>query len=298
MGIEMSSFYYRFLSQLSELDFNDESCQHHLANSSLDDELIKIIDGTKQVRQLESLLSCMKEIPKDLFAKALQNLQEQQDKILYFYEGLFEDKEFIGSDKAYNNPDVIIILGCNKTILDLRVKCAIPYFRAHPDSYAILSGGGFSATETESDYMLTLLEREDIKNKVIQEKVSMDTLGNALFTKLLLKNRNILRPNLKILLVTSSFHAPRAIHYFNTVYNNSESFEIAVKGVKTTDHDLKKLMIHELSTEYQAESTLGIFTGNKKDPVDDTAILVRLFQNHGLYKNRYDILREFLHITA
>ena len=289
----MNSYYYKFLKELSELNFENKVCEDDITKNLLDSKLVKIISASKEVTQLQSLLADTEHIPKSLFEKALYNLKQQQNKIIDFYEKWFEEKKIMGDHKAYENPDIIIVLGCNRTMLNLRVECAIKYLKIHPNAIAILSGGGFSTVNTESDYMLELVKKSNIKNKTLQEETSMDTLGNAFFTKLLLKNKNFLVPNLKLLLITSDFHAYRSLHYFNTIYKNSGPFKIAVRGIKTANKNLRDLALHELLTEYQTESTIDIF-GMDKNQVDDTAILIKLFQHHNLYKNRYDILRKFM----
>lgn len=294
----MNSFYNRHLAALSALNYDNKTVEYFLKENMLDDKLEEIITALNEVTQLQRLLADTNCIPNSVFEETIQHLKQQQDNIVDFYEKWFTTNDFMGNYEACQTPDAIVVLGGNKITLKQRIDFAIPLLKRFPNTYAVLSGGGFSAQETESDYMLRILEESGVKNKVIQEKTSMDTLGNALFTKLLLKAKGILCSDLKILVVTSQFHAPRALHYFNTIFKSTGTFKIGTKGVCTDSERIKKLALHELLTEYQSQTSLGIFQGNDSNPIDDTAILVKLFRHHNLYKNRYDILREFLSIAS
>jgi hypothetical protein len=92
----------------------------------------------------------------------------------------------------------------------------------------------------------------------------------------------------------SRFHTPRALHYFKQIFNTQQTFAIAAYGIHTSDHDLKKLSAHELIAEYQAYATLNLFETHPSNQIDDQAILLKLFKNHDLYKNRFDILERYL----
>lgn len=132
---------------------------------------------------------------------------------------------------------------------------------------------------------------------MILEDKSMDTLGNALFSKFeLIKERRLSKIN-KVLIFTSHFHTPRALHYFKRIYNSDHARLIAAYGIATEDSNLKKITAHELNSEYQADTGLGIFDTHLNNPIDDQAILLRLFKNHALYQKRYDILKRYLKIA-
>ena len=117
-----------------------------------------------------------------------------------------------------------------------------------------------------------------LTNPMILESKSMDTLGNALFSKFeLMRKRNLSNIN-KILILTSRFYTPRAFHYFKRIFNTHYFSAIAAYGIPTKDHNLKKLTAHELISEYQAYSTLNIFETHPNNPIDDQAILLKLFK--------------------
>lgn len=102
-----------------------------------------------------------------------------------------------------------------------------------------------------------------------------------------------LSKEVRILVVTSRFHTLRSLFYFEQVFGNQ--YEIAVHGVRTTYSDTEKISMHEMMSAYKSVNTLGIF--NQESPLDDQDILLKIFQHHTLYQNRYDLIRKFLKIA-
>ena len=136
-----------------------------------------------------------------------------------------------------------------------------------------------------------------LKNPMLIEDKSMDTLGNALFSKFELIQERRLSQIKKVLVYTSNFHTPRALHYFKRIYISDYAHSIVAYGITTEDSDLKKITAHELISEYRADTRLGIFDSHPHNPIDDQAILLKLFKNHDLYQKRYDILERYLKIA-
>ena len=61
---------------------------------------------------------------------------------------------------------------------------------------------------------------------LIEDK-SMDTLGNALFSKFELIQERRLSQIKKVLVFTTNFHTPKALHYFKRIYNSDYAHSIA-----------------------------------------------------------------------
>ena len=136
-----------------------------------------------------------------------------------------------------------------------------------------------------------------LKNTMLTEKTSMDTIGNALFTKFELKKIGLLERANRILIITSRFHTLRAYYYFKNILNNQNNRAVAVHGVQTNCTQLQSIIAHELQSEYEVQKKLDLFNSQRINPVDDQAILLKLFFNHKLYKNRYDILNHYLALS-
>ena len=192
----------------------------------------------------------------------------------------------------------------------------------------VFSGAGYSAQDTEAAQMKSIFmqeimsvaysgsSEEEITQKDIEdsfhfvlEEFSLDTVGNAVFVRLLLEEMNI-PSNRSLLVITSTFHALRSLKLFQKVFGKEC---VSVLPVNTTGvhmmEELSKslsadasvaaspsLSLAEKELQGEARSLKEIFSLNSTFPIhegDVTSILYQLLTQHGLYKFRYDLLRRF-----
>ena len=96
--------------------------------------------------------------------------------------------------KEIKDPDLIIGLGCSNGLgfLDKRVEALGELLEKYPKAKILLSGGGMGVLKTEALEMLEKLKKDYKFDEklVILEEDSLDTLGNIVFSKLLLKKVN------------------------------------------------------------------------------------------------------------
>ena len=288
------SYYQRYLKYYKNLNLHISQISEWIKNNRIDRIFHSLISAQNEINFIKPYLLGVSSLKPDAFDSALDNIETQKDKILNFFENWFKEHRFLGDAKAVEDPDVAIILGATKPVLDIRLTESIKLLKHHPDTLIVLSGGGFLSLKSEAEYMKGKVLDAGLTNPILLEDKSMDTLGNALFSKFELKRKKQLSKIDKILILTSRFHTPRALHYFKQTFNTQQTFAIAAYGIHTSDHDLKKLSAHELIAEYQAYATLNLLETHPSNQIDDQAILLKLFKNHDLYKNRFDILERYL----
>ena len=157
--------------------------------------------------------------------------------------------------------------------------------------------------KTEAKEMIEKLKKNYKINEklVILEEDSLDTLGNIVFSKLLLKKMNILCDIKKIILVTSPFHVIRVSSLFSRVFPKEISFEIRghdfylnkVKGDSIT----RKIIENEMKSLYRSDRIFNIVNLKEEKKgsfeVDETSLFYQMLLYHDLYKNRRDILRKY-----
>ncbi|MDC9701248.1 MAG: YdcF family protein [Alphaproteobacteria bacterium] len=287
-------YYETFLHEMKETRISEEIARGYLEQGILDDIYCKLFCDGEEAKRIRPLIQGIKGFNESLFDEALSNLKIQLNNILVFYENYFMNHPFIGDREAYINPEIVVVLGAARSILSLRIKGAIEYISAFPEAKLVLSGGGFSTRGTEGDFMYEEVRKAELKNEILIERDSMDTLGNALFVRFLLKHENLLSGISRILIVTSRFHILRALYYFRTVFRSSGCTSVAAKGISTINHSLLQQSAHEIMTQHLSVSTLGIFDLPEGALMDEQDMLLKLFQKHKLYQNRYDLLRKYL----
>ena len=151
--------------------------------------------------------------------------------------------------------DAIVILGggisqdgkLKQTTIN-RLDKGIELFNQGIARYIILSGKYSSELDyipvtTEAKAMAKYLEDKGIpEDRILLEEESMDTIGNAYFTKVkILKPRNWKN----IVVVTSDFHIPRAEYIFRKVLG--KGYKVRFVGAPTgfSRRKLKELMDEE-----------------------------------------------------
>eukprot|EP00413_Alexandrium_margalefii_P029534 CAMPEP_0204569312 /NCGR_PEP_ID=MMETSP0661-20131031/37673_1 /ASSEMBLY_ACC=CAM_ASM_000606 /TAXON_ID=109239 /ORGANISM="Alexandrium margalefi, Strain AMGDE01CS-322" /LENGTH=304 /DNA_ID=CAMNT_0051577407 /DNA_START=23 /DNA_END=935 /DNA_ORIENTATION=+ len=121
--------------------------------------------------------------------------------------------------------------GSPPSTLVARVAMAAERVRQNPDAIVVTTGGDPARTGvSEASVMARLLERELGERtppaKLVLEDQSQTTVGNALFTAPLLASHipratsDSCVDTVVVELVTSDFHMPRAMYFFETVFAN------------------------------------------------------------------------------
>jgi uncharacterized SAM-binding protein YcdF (DUF218 family) len=126
--------------------------------------------------------------------------------------------------------NIIIILGCRPlncvpTVeLDGRAKVAFDFYKESKVKSVIVCSGGFTEKDckhSESTLIMSSLLNLGIdQSDILLESNSTSTIGNAFFTKRLLKERNIAFN--KITLVTSCYHEKRSNFIFSKIFQGIE----------------------------------------------------------------------------
>ena len=272
-----------------------------------------------------------------LWLNKLKRMREDKKKIDFYLSMLLDVKERIMDcyikhfrehrdiEEGCNefSPDIIIGLGCNNSLgfLDKRIERIAEISKKYNESQILLSGGGFELGGTEASLMMErLVKKYSVeRERIILEEDSMDTLGNATFTKLLLKQNKKLKGIKNILIITSPFHEVRARALFKSVYGkeykilvtghlyhiNKDEFEKRcriglsdnhkemidkLEGDFDIDKFRKKLSEQEIRALYKFNET---FSNIEESLGDEVSIFYEVFLNHQIYKERYDILRKY-----
>jgi uncharacterized SAM-binding protein YcdF (DUF218 family) len=139
----------------------------------------------------------------------------------------------------------------------------------------IIFSGGFddiNAPYTHAEAMrLYALSKGVNPRKILLEDKSLDTVAQALFTKIkILKTKKLYR----IIVITHKYHIKRTQKIFRFLYGSSYDISFIGVGRKLYDKREKKL----------AEIFYITFEGVKS--ADDTALTDRLFKSHELYKGK------------
>lgn len=201
---------------------------------------------------------------------------------------------------AADAPRFVVVLGCQHGAeLEARVAAAAQLVvrQGREAPVVIASGGARLSGQTEADVILGRLARRlhgrPLADRLMCETASLDTVGNAIFTALLLRARGWLgragsRP-VTLLVVTSDFHAHRAEHLFRRVFPPWFSIGVAsTRGRTRSPEEVRRRAAHERASEER--SAREIF-GDPPLPSGRLDLLLeRLVKRHGLYRGRSDLL--------
>jgi len=272
------------------------------ADSALDEHYTNLLDAEKLLKQLADFY------PSEDGEKAREKLTRLQEEVIDFYLSSFQSFAHIGSKEAYKNPDLIIGLGCKQPNLELRGEGLVKLAKQHPQVDLLLSGAGYALDNAESRWLGAFLHDSGIsKERMFYEEDAMDTIGNAVFSKLYLKKIGRLSDIKHIIVLTSGFHANRTLNIFNKVFDPET--KIAVVGVSSdsTSELIRLRVIGELKSD--AISSEQIFRNRnffKNDSLqsedipegDEVALFYQLLIHHGLYKRRFDLLRKYKSVLS
>jgi len=233
--------------------------------------------------------------------------------------------ETLGDHTAQKKPDFVIVLGCrSEELLQSRVEHAVLVAARNKDSSLVFSGGGWSGIKAEADNMEHCIPKDvlpDFRQRIIFERYSMDTVGNAVFSRLIIR-RLIKEGKLdaisdrpyRICVVTSPFHAIRALNIFRVVFGHVAEIAIdpalidpviTVEDGRVREDDNEKFeqelekaekeLRGELESSHGSLAIEDYITGEPKSiiPGDIVTIFYQMILNHKLYESRVDLLREF-----
>lgn len=158
-----------------------------------------------------------------------------------------------------------------------RIERGVELWKDNPSARMITCGWAY---RKDSDLCIgNVLKDYAIKmgvpaEKIIPELNSRDTVGDAVFTKLLIVNSTKWR---KIQVVTSDYHVNRTAHIFRFIYG--PEYEIEVAGSGQFDGP-EKQKLEKASIEAFQKTFEGVAPG------DDAGIYARLSQRHPFYNGK------------
>ena len=179
-----------------------------------------------------------------LIREACAVLEGQATQILQFCRKRLEPA-FLGDPEAYQAPDLIVILGATPAALDARLRTALPLVARCPDVPILASGGGRTFASEAETMTRFLVEHGVPRSRIHPEDLSLDTVGNAVFSKRLIQAQGL--ADGKILVVTSSFHAPRSLFLFRKVFGPATAVAVALAPTPGGDAALERLLDSELT---------------------------------------------------
>ena len=200
------------------------------------------------------------------------------------------------NDKEQCDKEALILLGCkDKHEQSKRVKILHEYLLKMPNSISciLFSGGGYDINECESSLMMNeflAMKSPDLKCILICEDDSMDTVGNALFSRYIINNYEF--SNVKVF--TSTFHVTRTYNIFSRVFDPS-----SLSVIGTNDYNFNSQTIEsELKSNFLSDKSIFTMKCGEIDIhldfQDWRTSMLQLFINHDLYKKRFDLMRKYL----
>lgn len=121
------------------------------------------------------------------------------------------------------------------------------------------------------------------EERIFLERESLETVGQAVFTKLLFKRSPELR---RISVVSSDYHIPRVRHIFEHVYG--PAFALSFDGVPSG-------LAQDGDTAGRERRSLDMFNSafGKITPGDDRRMIETLFTEHIIYRNLQRLVRDY-----
>lgn len=221
---------------------------------------------------------------------------------------------------------IVCVLGCTGAVeLKARIGEALRILKRLIEKKKIspvalvLSGGGKNGQKTEAAIMNGIIKKmnrsEKIKNflskNVLLEEDSLDTVGNAVFSTFALLRKKILNfnyetnkfeisnnRNIKIWIVTSDYHAPRALNLFTRIFE-SDQVEICLSPTNADVLTNVERAKNQFDSEYKANSQTfaleDVISGLSHDIAigEVFSIFFQLLRKHDLYRDREDFLRDY-----
>lgn len=122
--------------------------------------------------------------------------------------------------------------------------------------------------------------RPDLIGKLLIQPLSRDTVGDAFFTRILLQHiRKVSEPN--IVIVTSNYHARRALDIFNFIFHGYAR-HVRVKGCELPGGDSSRLLSELQSTGAFRKTFRGVDYGDM-NAIHDAMAVRHPFYNGSVY---------------
>lgn len=226
---------------------------------------------------------------------------------------------------------IVCVLGCSgESELKARIEETFEILKQlnedkkNSPAVVILSGGGIDGQCTEATIMKDLImkklsrdiNKKMLKNRILLEEDSLDTVGNAVFSTFVLLHENIIKFNykekrfegsnnkkIKIWVVTSDYHAPRAYNLFTRIFRSSQvqvRLAPTIADIQTYVKRAEKQFESEHMANSQTFALEDVITGLSHDIAvgEVFSIFFQLLKKHNLYKNREDFLRDYQEIIG
>jgi hypothetical protein len=277
-------------------DVQPEDMARMIEDGTLDDHYQAISAGARWLERVAAIHPDSR-----AFLETAGRLSSHKHEVLEFFHRYFTTRSVIGHLGATEAPDYVFILAHrDDRVMAMRVDGAVPLLRDHPDAVVVLCGGGFDPRSTEAHKMQRqLLARGFVHTRTIVEDDSVDTVGNAVFSKLRLLQEGLPIDAGRAVVVTSEFHAVRALSIFRRVYG--PAFVLGAVPVDTESRPERErvLAAHELETDYRSSTEIfGMWDPRDNrvapvDPADERTLFFQLLLHHDLYRHRYDLARKF-----
>jgi len=199
----------------------------------------------------------------------VKNKQKKHDAIIVLCGGLEKD--------GTPNPWVIRRLEKTIELKNLTRYILIPG-RATPHKPPQVDRFGFPIDESIVSANF-LYKRGVPKQKIFLQRLSLDTIGDAFFTRLVLTDPMKLK---NILVITSLHHMPRTQKVFSKVYSlKPANFKYSLSFLAVSDDGLNKNILD--ARKKKEKSHLAIFEKQTKDLKSVFDFHHWLFTKHGAY---------------
>jgi|GEM_PF-1888267 len=278
------------LSALAALSYNASDFEDRVADGRLATLYAQLINQQQWAQSLQPFVT-----DKALPVAAATHLQQLSTDIKSFYQR-YTGQSHLGDATAYERPDVIVILGSNRPVLEQRLAVALPLIQKYPAAAVVLSGGG-RTLELEAGIMREFLLAKGVDaHRLIMETDSLDTVGNAVFTGLALKEHSV--TGNRVLLVTSDFHAPRSLFLYRKILD--PRYRVAVALAPYEGNDATARIDSELRQQATTIDELlrwGALPGQGEasdlhvNGVCD--VFFQMLLRHKLYASRWDLPRRY-----
>lgn len=297
-------------------NYDIKAFREQIDSGGLDRQFEYIFDEREWLKKLRKLFDNTHEV--DSF---LDMLGELRQRIIEFYIDYFTHSHYLQCEGLDFTPDLVIGLGCSNSLglMDKRVNRLGEIARIYPEVKILISGGGGQLQGSEAAIMASHLKKRYSveEERIFLEEDAMDTIGNALFTKLLLRSLGLLKRCRNIIVVTSPFHAVRAGTLFRNIYGTSHRivvighpYSLSLKRLKkycdieSREPSLFKSIrtinnAEDIRRELAEQEIRSLYRTNERFmelgriATDETTVFYELFLYHDVYRHRYDIFRKY-----
>ena len=294
-------YFKELVKKILSWSYDNDYLNQLKSDNALDEHYVNLLDAENLLKKLASFhtsIDC---------EKAQQKVTKLQEEVIDFYLSSFQDAEHVGSEEAYKNPDIIIGVGCNLPNLKLRGIGLAELAKEHPDVDLLFSGAGYALNHTESGWLGGYLADEGISSeRMLYEEDSMDTIGNAVLSKLHLKKLGRLSKIKNLIVVTSGFNANRTLNVFQKVFGKDTQIAVAGVGANVSG-SIQRWIVGELKSD--ALSSEQIFrcrnffetSSLQLEDIptgDEVAFFYQMLIHHDFYKRRFDLLRKYKSVLS